>query len=206
MLVSKIGRPWKFHVFPKNTLVLEVFDVKGNVQKIWNFLETLSRHVCRTVQSFMFLLLILLFLWINEFQNHVFYNPLFMLLASVIRCNLCFNDPLQQPTKIPWAWYIIELLYGYAGVMGPWSLIWTVFTIPQSTMTAALWFTIRDLCGDFGQWLFFLVSLLIYDYHIQQATSRVRGGEGFRRRTVSTPPPRRTDFALTVNADAMSKW
>ena len=88
MLVSKIGRPWKFHVFPKNTLVLEVFDVKGNLQKIWNFVETLSRHICISVLIFIFLLWIVLFLWLNEFRNHVFLLSFFM---PEVACITCFN-------------------------------------------------------------------------------------------------------------------
>ena len=78
-----------------------------------------------------------------------------MLLASVISCNLCFSDPLLQPAKITWAWYNIGLLYWCAGVMGPWSLIWTGVTVPHSTMTATLWFTITDFFPGVSSYLRF---------------------------------------------------
>ena len=88
MLVSKIGGPWKFHVFPKNSLVSQFFDVEGNLKKFWNFVEILSRHMCSSVLIFMLLLWIVLFQWLNQFEMHVFCYPVFMpQLAS----GTCFN-------------------------------------------------------------------------------------------------------------------
>ena len=78
MLVSKIGRPWTFHVFAKNTLVSQFFYVEGNLQKIWNFVEILSTHMCSSVLIFMFLLLIVLLQWLNQFEINAFGYSVFM--------------------------------------------------------------------------------------------------------------------------------
>ena len=135
MLVSKIGRPWKFCVFAINTLVSVVFDVEESPQKIWNFVETLTRHICSSVQIFKSLVWIVLLQGLNKFQNHLFYNPFFMLpkrpsLAGdgailqvssywefTFHRQFSFSDYMNFGTIFFFAIFIFCLLN--CGVMGP---------------------------------------------------------------------------------------
>ena len=121
LLVSKIGRPWKVHVFPKNTFVIEVFDVEEKRQKIWNLVETLSGHLCRSVLIFMFLVWMVLIYWMNEFQYRVFSYPFFM---AQVACVTCFNEHYVIMSAYH-KWRLVSVLGGTIQYLKPpWKQRW----------------------------------------------------------------------------------